>query len=283
MTNIWVLARMTFREAIRRRIVLMGLVLGVLFLIIYSVGFHMIYVSMDAFGPGAGDARGSVVHTEGASMLVIMGLYATTFLAVALGALLGADTLAGEITSGTIQTLVSKPIRRSDIVLGKWLGFAALLGLYISLMAGGTILSVFLQAGYIAHHVWIGVPLIFGEAVLIMTVSLACSSFLSGLATGAVVFGLYGLAFIGGWIEQIGSLLESPTAVKVGIITSLIIPSESLWRRASFEMQSPLAATLEFGPFGTVSVPSGYMIGYAGLYLVLALMAAVTIFGRRDL
>src|SRR5690606_32784881 len=41
--KIWILARMTFREAIRRRIVLTGLVLGVLFLIVYSAGFRMIY------------------------------------------------------------------------------------------------------------------------------------------------------------------------------------------------------------------------------------------------
>ncbi len=42
MKNIWILTRMTFREAIRRRIVLTGLVLGLCFLIIYSIGFHFI-------------------------------------------------------------------------------------------------------------------------------------------------------------------------------------------------------------------------------------------------
>ncbi len=47
MNKIWILARMTFREAVRRRIVLIGLVLGVLFLIIFSIGFHMIYAEHD--------------------------------------------------------------------------------------------------------------------------------------------------------------------------------------------------------------------------------------------
>ena len=45
MKNIWILTKTTFREAIRRRIVATGLVLGVCFLIVYSVGFHFIYVS----------------------------------------------------------------------------------------------------------------------------------------------------------------------------------------------------------------------------------------------
>ncbi len=46
MKNIWTLARMTFREALRRRIVLTGLLLGLCFLIIFSIGFHYIVVQV---------------------------------------------------------------------------------------------------------------------------------------------------------------------------------------------------------------------------------------------
>jgi ABC-type transport system involved in multi-copper enzyme maturation permease subunit len=284
MNSIQVLARMTFQEAIRRRIVLTGLVLGILFLIVFSMGFRFISVevareeALDAGGPAS-----NIMLAEMSNFLLQAGLYACTFLSVALGALLGADTLAGEITSGTIQTVVSKPIRRSDVVLGKWLGFAALLALYVLLMTGGTALSVFLQQSYVAPNFLVGILLIFLEAVLIMTISLACSSALSGLATGAVVFGLYGLAFIGGWIEQIGSIIQNATAVQVGIITSLIIPTESLWRRASYEMQGPFSAAMGISPFSSVSIPSGLMVGYALFYLVMALVLANAVFSRRDL
>ena len=283
MKNIWIIARMTFREAIRRRIVLTGLVLGVAFLVIFSIGFHMIYAAaLQSTNPAPG-AVARVAQGEGTNVLLLMGLYAVAFLSVAMGALLGADTLAGEITSGTIQTIVTKPIRRSDVILGKWLGFAGLLGLYSLLMSGGTVISVLIQAGYSPPHLPAGLTLIYLEALLIMTISLSCSSTLSGLATGGVVFGLYGLAFIGGWIEQFGSLLQNQTAVKVGIVTSLIIPSEALWRRASFEMQSPLASALQMSPFGAVSVPSLLMVGYAVLYLVVALTLAISTFQHKDL
>jgi ABC-type transport system involved in multi-copper enzyme maturation permease subunit len=200
-----------------------------------------------------------------------------------MGALLGADTLAGEISSGTIQTIVTKPVRRSDVIFGKWLGFAMLLGLYSLLMSGGTVLSVLIQAGYTPHNLLAGIALIYLESLLIMTISLACSSAMPALATGGVVFGLYGLAFIGGWIEQFGSLLQNATAIKVGIITSLIIPSEALWRRASFEMQTPLSGALGMSPFGTISVPSTLMIAYAILYLLGALAVAVNTFQHRDI
>ena len=283
MKKIWIIARMTFREAVRRRIVLTGLVLGLLFLAVFSLGFRLVYVTAYTQAQTPEDAFTNLVTQEGINVLMLAGLYAATFLSAAMGALLGADTLSGEIISGTIQTIVSKPVRRSDVVLGKWLGFAILLAVYSLLMSGGTVLSVWLQSGYAPRNVLQGLSLIYLEALLIMTIALSCSSFLSGLATGGVVFGLYGLSFIGGWVEQIGSYLQNETAIRVGIVTSLIIPSESLWRRAAFEMQSPISAALGMSPFGTISVPSPLMIGYAVFYLVLMLMMAVSTFNQRDL
>jgi Cu-processing system permease protein len=283
MKHIWILARMTFREAIRRRIVLTGLVLGLIFLTVFNIGFRLVYSNFNVDSSGTSEVLTNVITNEGLNALALAGLYAVTFLSAAMGALLGADTLSGEIISGTIQTIVSKPVRRSDVVLGKWLGFAILLGLYSALMSGGTVISVWVQSGVMLRNVALGLSLIYLESLLIMTISLSCSSFLSGLATGGVVFGLYGLAFIGGWVEQIGALMQNETAVKVGIVTSLIIPSEALWRRAAVEMQSPLSAALDMSPFGTVSAPSGLMIGYAVVYLVVVLISAVSIFKHRDL
>jgi len=285
---ILIIARLTIREAVRRRIVLTGLILGVCFLLVYSTGFYMITheisrntAQIEANGTNQAIVR--VARIEGINALLLAGMYAVTFLSIAMAALLGADTLAGEISSGTIQTIVAKPLRRAAVVLGKWLGFAALLGAYFVLMAVGTQLSVWIQSGYAAPNFMAGLGLIYLEMLLVMTLSLMCSSTLSALATGGVVFGLYGLAFIGGWIEQFGSLLHNDTAVKVGIITSLVIPSESLWRRAAFEMQSPISGALGMSPFGTVSVPSLLMVAYAVVYLIAALAAAVRIFEHRDL
>ena len=198
-------------------------------------------------------------------------------------ALLAADTLAGEIATGTVQTVVSKPIHRSDVVLGKWLGFAGLLGLYVLLMSGGVTLAVRLLSGYRPPNLLAGTLLIYLESLLILSLSLLCSSAFSALATGGVVFGMWGLAFIGGWVEQIGMALNSPTAVNVGIVTSLLIPSEALWRRAAYEMQSPLMALTGFNPFGAMSVPSAAMIVYAVLYLLAAVALAARTFSRRDL
>ena len=288
MKNIFTLAQMTFREAIRRRIVATGLVLGISFLIVFSIGFYLILKQVRVTEAAmqndpSRQALAKVADIEGENTLLLAGLYAVTFLSIAMAALLAADTLAGEINSGTIQTIITKPIRRLDVVLGKWLGFAALLGLYFILMGGGTVLSVWIQSGYSPNHLVSGLGLIYFEALLIMTISMACSSAFSALATGGIVFGLYGLAFIGGWIEQFGAMLQNQTAVKVGIIASLIIPSESLWKRAAFEMQTPLAGALGMSPFSTVSVPSPLMIGYTVIYLLVMLTIAIRVFEKRDI
>jgi Cu-processing system permease protein len=292
---ILIITRLTFREAVRRRIVLAALVLGVAFLIFYSLGFYFIRTNI-----GRADALPSIANalafSEAYNFLFMSGMYAVTFLAVVMAALISADTLAGEISSGTIQTLVAKPVRRAEIVLGKWVGFAGLLALYLLLMAGGVTASIWLQAGYLAPNLLRGVGLIYLESLVIMTFTLMCSSTFSTLATGGVVFGLYGLGFIGGWVEQFGSLVTAlggsqaaaalqaaRAAVNVGIVSSLIFPSEALWKRAAFEMTSPLLRSIGFSPFSAPSVPSLAMIIYAGVYLVLALAIAVRQFSRRDL
>ena len=263
---------------------LAGLVLGIAFVILFSIGTHFIFgqIAKDTAANMPSQMAANIMIAESTNTFMMMGLYAATFLSIAMAALLGADTLAGEINSGTIQTIATKPIRRADVVLGKWVGFAELLGLYVLLLCGGIVLSTFIQSGQIPQNLLIGLGLIYMESIVIMTITLMLSAAFPALATGGIVFGLYGLAFIGGWVEQFGAFLQNDTAIKVGIITSLIIPSESLWRRAAFEMQTPLTGT--FGsPFAAISVPSPLMMGYAFLYLIVILVSAVRIFQARDL
>ncbi|MBI5304376.1 MAG: ABC transporter permease subunit [Chloroflexi bacterium] len=280
----FIIARLTFLEALRRRILLAAFVLGVAFLILYGLGFHL--MRNEAMPRAIETPRDALMSSGLNSFLVLAGLYAVNFLALAMGVLVSADTLAGEISSGTIQAVVTKPVHRAQIVLGKWLGFAGLLALYLVLMAGGVTAIAFLRAGYVAPNLLIGVALIYLAALFVMTLTLMCSSMLSTLATGGVIFGMYGLAFIGSWVEQFGAVLQNQGAINIGIISSLLMPSEALWRRAAFEMSPSVAQSLGFtfsGPMATISVPSPTMIGYASAYLAVTLAVAIRTFARRDL
>jgi len=247
--------------------------------LLFSVGFF--YINQQHFTQNP--FQSPIPMDEYYNTITLAGFYVVNFLIVVMAALVTADTLAGEISSGTIQSLATKPLRRSEIVLGKWLGYAILLALYVVLMAGGILLSASLQSGYSMPNMLVGLALMYLAALVVMTITIACSSRLSTLATGGLVIGLYGLAFVGSWVEQIGSLMKSTAAVQVGIVSSLLMPSEAIWRRAAFEMTAPLSRMISFGPFSTASVPSTAMIIYGGVYLLAALWIAVRQFGRRDL
>ena len=277
--TIIIIARLTFREAGRRKILLAALLLGLLYLLIYGVGFYFVHQETirSQIGPGLLELN------QIRNFLFMAGLYVVNFLTVMMAVLTSVDTVSGEIASGTIHTLVSKPVQRWEIVFGKWLGFVGMLTLYLLLMAGGTVALVYAISGYLAPNVLRGMGLMWINAVLLLGVSLAGGAVLSTLANGVLVFGLYGIAFVGGWIEQIGSFIQNQTAVNVGIISSLIIPSEALWKRAAFEMQSPLVTTMGFSPFTAASMPSQTMVFYGVLYAVLALLVAAGLFTRRDL
>jgi ABC-type transport system involved in multi-copper enzyme maturation permease subunit len=277
-----VIARLTFREAASRKILLAALVLGLAFLLVYGLGFHFIIRDFEVRG-----MRNLLEFNEISNFMMMAGLYVVNFLTMMMTVLTSVDTISGEIASGTIQTLVAKPLRRWEIILGKWLGFAGMLSLYLLLMAGGVIGIVMARAGYVPPHPLRGLALMWLNALLLLNVSLLGGSRLSTLANGVLVFGLYGVAFIGGWIEQIGTIMTnqaaSHTAVQIGVITSLLLPSEALWKRAASEMQSPLVAALGFSPFSSLSVPSVAMIVYSVLYALAAIFLAARQFKARDL
>lgn len=278
--TVGVLARLTFLEAARRKILLAALLLGVLFLVIYGLGLNFIHQE-ELRGPLEDSAAG---RSEIYNFLFMAGLYVVNFLTVAMIVLTSVDTLSGEIQTGTVHTLVAKPLPRWSIVLGKWLGFAGMLSLYVLLMGGGSAALVLWFGQYTAPNLLQGLGLIWLNGLLMLTVTLMGGAVLSTLANGVLVFGLFGIAFVGGWIEQIGSFIGNQAAINVGIISSLIIPSEALWKRAAYEMRSPLVSMLGFSPFTSGgSTPSSLMVWYAVGYLLLALFLALRWFGKRDL
>jgi Cu-processing system permease protein len=144
------------------------------------------------------------------------------------------------------------------------------------------VLLVRLISGYQPPNIVSGLSLLLLEALVLLALSLLGGTRFSTLTNGVLLFMLYGLSFIGSWVEQIGALLESRAAVNIGIITSLVLPVEALWRRASYLMQPPLLRAVPT-PFNSSSPPSNAMVIFAVIYMVVALLLAVWSFNRRDL
>jgi Cu-processing system permease protein len=277
-TTIPTIARLTIHEAQRRRILWVVLLLTMGFLGIYGVGFFYIYREINDASGGRADL--AMIP----SALLITGLYVTNFLIALMAILMSVDTLSGEIESHTIDTLVTKPIRRSELVLGKWLGFALLLVGFIGLLSGGVMLIAYAIARIVVDNFWQGMALLMLQGLILLSLSLAGGTRLSTLANGALAFMLYGIAFLGSWIEQIGAVFENETAVNVGIVTSLIMPTEILWKKALALFQPSFTATpIMAGPFSVTSQPSDLMLWYALFFMLALLGLALFSFSNRDL
>ncbi len=277
MKRVFIIAGVTFQEARRKKLLAMALLAGVAFLLLFATATHFQLAAFeDRHVP-------LFIRKQAWSGMLMMGLYAIDLLVVVMTVLTSVDTLSGEIASGTIQAMATKPVRRWELLAGKWLGFSGMLTLYILLMIAGINAVTHVMTGVIARHLLQGIALIWLESMLLLSLTLFFGTSFSTLTNGAMVLGLHGLAFLGGWIEQAGALTHTPKAVMVGIAASVLMPSEALWRRAAFEMQSPLATATNLSPFSGASVPSRAMVLYAALYALLFLALAIRRLSQRDL
>jgi ABC-type transport system involved in multi-copper enzyme maturation permease subunit len=190
--------------------------------------------------------------------------------------------ISAEIQTHTIHTIASKPLRRWEIVIGKWLGHATMITLYTVILSVGVMLSVYFVSNY-SPPKFVGAILVMVlEGLAILSVTLLGSSIFPTLANGVVVFMLYGLAFVGGWVEQIGTIMGSQTATDLGILSSLLIPSEALWRYAAGLMQPTNSLGASVTPFSVTSQPTNAFVIYSAVYTVITLIATILVFRKRD-
>lgn len=275
--NTWIVAAITFREAARKKLLWTALIAGIGFLTLFAIGLHFQIADFSRTTP-------PFVRYQILSGMLMIGLYTVDLLAVVMTILTSVDTIAGEITSGTIHAIATKPMPRWQILIGKWIGFAAMLAVYIAMMFGGVVLVVKNIAGLSPQNPISGAFLVYWECLIALSVTFLFGTWFSTLTNGVIVLGLQGLAFMGGWLEQMSGFAEGSRLAMVGIVASLVMPTEAVWRRAAFDMESPLAGSLpQFAIFSDVSIPSPAMIVYASAYLFLVLAVAIYHFAQRDL
>lgn len=272
------IVHLTLHEAARRRILVAALIGALAFLTLYAVGFHFVAREAARENPASAVQQRMILN-----FFTLAGLYATNLLAVLSSVLLPIDTLSGEISSGVMQTLASKPVRRAEILLGKWFGYWLVCAAYLLVVAGGVLAIAWFRGGFMPPNPVQGLSLMLLEVTCLVSLSIAGGTRLSTVTNGVLAFGLFGLAFIGGWIEQIASMTNNLAARNVGTIASLLVPTESMWQLAAHVMQPKILAELHITPFSLGAVPSGAMVWWAAGWAVAMLLFAVRGFARRGL
>ena len=277
MRDIITVAHLTLVEARRRRIVLAGAVCAFAFLTVFSVAVVFAYREM------ASDGNVSFIERQGTlTAIMLVGFMAANFLSVIFAILLPVDTLSGEIDSGVVQTLASKPIDRAQIVVGKWAGHLVLALAYLLTLSIGILGVIRLVSGISPSGASRALPLLMLEITLSLTIAVAGGARFSTVTTAIAAVGFYGVSFIGGFVEQIGGFAGIHSMRTIGIIVSLLSPADSMWRLAADYMQPDIMRSTGMLAFGA-SVPSPLMVWWAVGFTVLTLLYAIRSFRRRAL
>lgn len=283
------IARLTLREALRKRMIWGVLALSLLFLILYYWGFTLVRADFEAQAArraqsGAGN-RGEIITFDlVATLMVGLGFYTVNFLAGVMTIFAAVGTIAGEIEAGTFQAIVPKPLRRWELVVGKYLGFAAMFVSYILIMSVGILISARIVAHYTPKNLVPSIGLIMLVSLILLAVTILGSTVMQTMANGVVVFMLYGGAMLGGLLETLGGVLNIQSLINIGVISSLLLPCEAIWRLASGLLQPDSNLRLDTPiPLAVAQPPSNAMVIYAIAYIAVLVAAAVLSFQRRDL
>ena len=273
-------AALTLQEAARRRVLRSLAALTVVLLGLSAWGFSRIDAEFGGLTSGESKMAAALVLN-----LVMFGLS----LIAALGtAFLAGPTLAGEAESGIALAVLARPVRRSAVLVGKWLGLVGFGGGFVALAGLAQLLIVRVAVGYWPPHPVTGLALMAGQAVVLLTLGLLLSTAISPMASGIVAVGLFGATWIAGVVGGLGQALGNESVAKVGTVSRMLLPTDGLWRGSMNSFQDPtllgqFSEMFEGHPFLSSAPLTGAYLGWAALWIAVVLALAGLTFQRRDL
>ena len=237
------IALATLKEAVRRKIVLAGLLLTVAFLILFGLGVWFAFQELKSEGP--------IDPSEQAifgGFLLSGGMWVLNFVAALLAILTAVGAISAEVSNGTMAALAARPVPRWKILIGKALGLGLMLAAFVALSTGAVTAIVYFIAGYVPANPIIPPLLILLAAVVMQSLALLGTTRLPTIANGILIFALFSVGLIGGIVEQLGSVIDNAAMVNIGIVSSLVIPSRAIFEMASARLISGIASPTPGGP-----------------------------------
>lgn len=244
----------TFREALRNKI------FGALLLFAAAV---------IVFGIALGAMS---VHNE-VRVISDVSLFASTLFTMVITVYVSINLLQTEIDRRTIYTILSKPIRRWQFLLGKFLGIALLMVSIVALLYGLSAGLRYVQgAAPTPAFTWAFV-LIYLQLLIVSAVALFFASFSSPLLSGLLTVGIFVLGHLHDQLTLVRSFFEARIVRRLIDAVAFVLPNlTSLNVATEVVHEFPL-------PIGYLAHAAWYALSYTVVVLVFAMM----IFARRDL
>jgi ABC-type transport system involved in multi-copper enzyme maturation permease subunit len=247
----------TFREAVRDR-VLYNLVLFALLMIGAAVLVGQISIGIEQL----------VIVNLGLSAISLFGLVMAIFIGVGL--------VYKEIEKRTLYSLLAKPIRRWEFLVGKYAGLLLTLAVNTAFMTLGLAAAFFYEGGRVARadiSILVAIYFILLQYALVTALALFFSCFSSPMLSTLYTLGIYITGVFASDIRSIGDLTRNSALLAVTRTLYFLVPN--------FHNFNAIAAAAhgEAIPFSLVWQNTLY----AALYVALLLIAAAAIFSHRDL
>ncbi|NMM62538.1 ABC transporter permease subunit [Clostridium sp. P21] len=281
----FIIALSTFKEIYRKKIFHFIGILTIIYLILLTIIFKFINKNMH-------QSNGMIdMIVNLSSTISIVGFYFSSMLTAFLTIMLSIGMVSSEIESGTILTILTKPIKRGEYILGKYLGTAILTILYstilyIAVIVISTVSKISIIETFGVAALAKGFLFFILQPLTILSLTLYGSTKFKTLNNGILIMSIYIFGLIGGVMEQIGAYSNNDSLSTIGIISSLISPFEVIYRK----MISTIFASL--GSFNLISgfaipgkstSPSVWMMIYVCIYLVFFIFMSIKKFSKKDI
>ena len=280
-----IIAAYALREAVRRRVLVVVVVLTAAFLALYAFGTAEAFeeVSETTLPPGVGiDER----VLTGATLLGL-AMFVTLFLGTVLAVFLTLNAVRGDAERGLLQPLVVRPVGRSTLLLARFVAAASVCVAYVQVVYWAAVALTDATGGYRPGQPIVAALSLAAAVTIVVALALLGTTLLSSTANGIAIFMVFGAGLAAGLLGQIGDALNSATLEQIGSLASWALPFEALYQDGLHALTADIGGAtrviVQLGPFGGAQEAGALLYPFALAYLVVVGLAADRVFRRADL
>ena len=281
-------AKLTIWEASRRKLLI---AVALLTLVVIGATGWVFHELRYANGPGGGPELSEVELLLLASQVLIFVVFLFAAVLALMSVLVSAPSISGDVESNLVLAMLARPVRRSELVLGKWLGLSALVVLYAAGSGLLELLVVNLTTGYTPPAPVELIVYVAGLGIVLLTLALLLSTRLAGMTAAIIPLVGYFMAWVAGILGGIGQVIGNDGLTLTGVISRLLLPTDGLWRGAVYAMEpaTEVAILRSAGsagagnPFGATDGPAPAFLAWTAVWFVLMIALTLWSFRRREL
>jgi ABC-type transport system involved in multi-copper enzyme maturation permease subunit len=254
--RVMAIARNTFREAVRDRV-------------LYNLVLFVVLLTVSAIFLGAASA------SQDAKIIVDLGLSAMLLFGAFIAIFVGVGLVFKEIERRTVYAIFAKPVGRGEFLLGKYLGLCLTLAVNVLVMgAGVTLVLLYAVRGTtpLLAALWPTVGLIYLELTVLTAVALLFSSFSSPVFSAFASLAVFVIGHFTADLKGFATLFDAAAAR--GLLVTLYYALPNL---STFSLITPAAHG--------IAPPADYLVAslaYAAAWDAALVAAAALLFARRD-